>query len=222
MGGGALLMTFLLELLPAQSAMVFHGFIQFFSNGFRVYLFCKSIKWNIIAPYAFGAILAFIFFSFLKYVPHKSFIKLFLGIVLILSVFPISFIDLNITKRGRAFSCGLLVVSMQLLIGVAGGILDLFFVKGQLRKYQVIATKAVIQSLGHVTKIIYFSPQLTTWDDTYQIPFFIYPAVIVIAFLGAYLGKLVLDRLSENRFRTLSKALIILMGIFFILHSAIL
>jgi uncharacterized protein len=51
---------------------------------------------------------------------------------------------------------GLFVATLSLAAGIAGPILDLFFVCSKMTRHAVVATKAMTQSLSHLLKILYF------------------------------------------------------------------
>ena len=60
-------------------------------------------------------------------------------------------------RPGEAVACGALVTAAHLLAGVSGPLLDVFFVRAELDRFEVIATKAVTQTAGHALKIVYFA-----------------------------------------------------------------
>ena len=47
-------------------------------------------------------------------------------------------------------STGVVVSATQLLAGASGPLLDVFYLNTPLNRYQVIASKAITQTLGHV------------------------------------------------------------------------
>ena len=62
----------------------------------------------------------------------------------------------NIEWRGVPFVTGLLTTVIQLLTGVGGLFLDIFFQKSMLDRKTTIATKAVTQTFSHVVRAVYF------------------------------------------------------------------
>ena len=62
----------------------------------------------------------------------------------------------NIEWRGVPFLTGLLTTVVQVLAGVGGLFLDIFFQKSMLDRKTTNATKAVVQSFSHVVRGIYF------------------------------------------------------------------
>ena len=51
---------------------------------------------------------------------------------------------------------GFVGTALQLVSGVSGPVLDVFFVRSKMGRHAVVATKALTQSLTHLAKIIYF------------------------------------------------------------------
>ena len=62
----------------------------------------------------------------------------------------------NIEWRGVPFVTGMLTTIIQVLAGVGGLFLDIFFQKSMLDRKTTSATKAVVQSLSHVVRGVYF------------------------------------------------------------------
>src|ERR1041384_2017684 len=62
----------------------------------------------------------------------------------------------NIEWRGVPFITGVLTTVIQLLTGVGGLFLDIFFQKSTLDRKTTIATKAVTQTFSHVIRAVYF------------------------------------------------------------------
>ena len=81
MAGGLVLMLILGLMLPVQSAMVLHGVTQFFSNGWRAWLWKQWIDWRIVGFYVLGASPAIALPLALSYVPDKAVMLLLLGAV---------------------------------------------------------------------------------------------------------------------------------------------
>ena len=94
---------------------------------------------------------------------------------------------------------------LQLLAGVSGPILDVFFVRSQLNSRQLIATKAAVQLLGHFLKATYFGHLLAGGETLSPIAVIV---AIPLAIAGGYLSRFVLETISETRFRLWSRYVI--------------
>jgi hypothetical protein len=59
-------------------------------------------------------------------------------------------------RTADAAAFGAACMSLMLLTGVAGPLLDRFFLGGRLDRHAIVSTKAVCQVLGHTLKLAYF------------------------------------------------------------------
>src|SRR5215207_11774042 len=91
--------------------------------------------------------------------------------------------------------CGALCTLLQLVAGVSGPILDVFVVRSNLGRKDMVATKAAIQVLGHALKVAYFG-QLLVGDGGAIAPTAIIVA-IAMALIGTQLSRRVLEAISD-------------------------
>ena len=89
-------------------------------------------------------------------VPSKAAVYLALGLLPFLIELLPARARPNIEWRGVPFLTGLLTTIIQLLTGVGGLFLDIFFQKSTLDRKTTIATKAVTQTFSHVVRAVYF------------------------------------------------------------------
>lgn len=210
MGGGMILMILYSSILPIKLAMILHGVTQLSSNGFRAHLHRQQIKWSIIPAYITGVIFIFLLFKTISLVPNKATIYILLGAFPFIAFIPHLSSNFSILKKGRAFICGSSVTIAQLLAGASGGLLDIFFLNSSLNRHQIIATKALTQTIGHFIKLVYYFSLITSIDELLQIPIYIYCIVIPITYIGGKIGKLILDNLSDRNFKRISKGILLL------------
>jgi hypothetical protein len=84
--------------------------------------------------------------------------------------------------------------------------LDLFFVRADLGRREIVATKAAIQTLGHFIKLAYFGHQLVVGDNTVSVAAAL--LAIAAALLGTQLSRCLLDVVSDANFRVWTRRLI--------------
>jgi uncharacterized membrane protein YfcA len=214
MGGGMLLMGVYASLLPVAAAIVLHGVTQLVANGYRAYMLRDRIYWPALVHYGMGAVVATIGMAVLAVRADRMTLFLVLGgVPLVVSVVPQRWVSWSIERRGPAIACGVVCTAAQLVAGVSGALLDLFFVRGSLDRFQVIGTKGVVQCAGHAIKIVYF---LTLFPLDASAPAWTYPVCVVFAVAGTRLGARVLERLSDAGFRRYSAALIAAVSLLFV------
>ena len=106
--------------------------------------------------YVVGAALAFAAMYSIKFVPNKMMVYLSLGLMpFAIEALPRDWRP-NIEWRGVPFVTGVLTTIIQVLAGVGGLFLDIFFQKSMLDRKTTNATKATVQSLSHIVRIAYF------------------------------------------------------------------
>ncbi|MFO1067569.1 MAG: sulfite exporter TauE/SafE family protein [Geminicoccaceae bacterium] len=218
MAGGMLLMGLMAWLLPVAQAMVLHGTAQVVANGWRAWLNRRDIDWRVVARYLVGVGASVGLFLVVAFSPPKPLVFLLMGLVPFSQLVVPKGLLLDITRRGQAQTCGFLVNSIQLVAGVAGPLLDVFFVRTNLTRHQVVATKAVCAATGHIGKLVYFGALLG--GGTAGLPAWLPGALIVAAILGTALGKRVLDGLTDTGFRRWSRVIILALGAVYLAQAA--
>ena len=204
MAGGMILMAILVTALPVASAMMLHGAIQATANGSRALFLLEHIQWRILPPYLVGAGVALSGFLAIVMVPHPGLVLLLLGGLTWLGRVAPHFRGLNICQPTSAFACGLVITSAQLLAGASGPLLDLFYLNSPLNRHQVVASKALTQTLGHVIKLGYYGIILVGADIAGGINGWLYLLAIATAISGTRIGTRLLDRVREDTFRRVS------------------
>lgn len=217
MAGGMILIGVLTLILPISTAMILHGITQMGSNGFRAFLLKEHIRFKVLPTYIIGVLLGFSIFSLLSVVPSKSFLLIVVGVFSLIAVSIPKTFSIDILKPRNSFFCGLAIITIQILAGASGPVLDVFFINSALDKREILATKAITQTFGHFFKFIYYVQILYFSSSIYlDLSYFIFPLAVVSAFIGTRLGKVVFDKLSEVKFRKYSRIVIGGIGILYI------
>lgn len=209
MAGGMVLMGILLLMLPVSSAMLLHGITQMASNGWRAWLWRRHIVWRIVAQFLLGGAGAVAVFAAVGLVPDKAVSLIVLGLSPYLALAVPSGWSPDVTRRGHSALAGALCIGIQLIAGISGPLLDVFFVKSDLTRRSVVATKAATQVFGHLFKAAYFGSVVAAADV-------VEPAIMLIciamAILGTTLSRRALEAMSDVQFRVWSKRIVMLTG----------
>src|SRR5262245_35243660 len=156
MAGGMVLLGVLLAYLDVAAGMILFSIIQIFANGARAWQWRQYVLWPIFGWYLLGAALAFSVLFSVSFVPNKTMVYLALGAM----PFAVELLPANarpnIEWRGVPFVTGALTTVVQVLAGVGGLFMDIFFQKSALDRRTTNATKAVAQTLSHVVRGAYF------------------------------------------------------------------
>ena len=134
---------------------------------------------------------------------------------------PKSVADLNIQKRFQAEGAGFVVQALNTVAGVAGPLMDQFFVNTAMTRHQIVATKAVTQVLAHFVKIIFWSvPVIMASGIKMLPPAWLILAAVPLSMLGTTLGGKVLDRMSDVNFKRGMKYLVTAVGVVLLIRAA--
>ena len=211
MAGGMVLMGILLALLPVTSAMLLHGITQMTSNGWRAWLWRRHVVWGVVGQYLLGGTVAVSVFALARYVPDKPVALVVLGLTPFMAMAVPARWSPDVTRRGHSVLAGALCMGVQMIAGISGPLLDMFFVKSNLPRQSVVATKAMLQVFGHLFKSIYFGSLVAASDvEAVDVPVTL--LCIVTAVLGTTLSRRVLDGMTDAQFRSWSRRLVILVG----------
>lgn len=221
MAGGIILMAVLVALVSVATAMIIHGGIQMFANGYRAFLLRDAIDWRVFGHYCIGAAAGIAALFFVSWTPDKRALYLLLGLTPMLVWLPKERLHLDIKRREHAIAAGFGVQGLNTLAGVAGPMLDLFFVQADMTRQQIVATKSVTQALSHFVKIVFWSAPIVTAAGWNALPpWWLFAAAIPLSMLGTTLGKRVLERMNDIDFRKWMKGLVTAIGVVLLMRAA--
>ncbi|MSQ82688.1 MAG: sulfite exporter TauE/SafE family protein [Myxococcales bacterium] len=212
MAGGLLLMGALLLVLPVPAAMVAHGVLQLTANGSRAVLHRHHLQWHVITWYSGGSLLAALVLRQFAVNPSKPWVLLGLGLLPTLVWLPPAVVSLDASRNKHAVCCGFGVTALHIVAGVAGPLLDLFFVRTSLPRHAIVATKAATQVLAHALKVLFYAGAVVSapLPATLQPQWLV--AAMALALVGSWLGAKILDRLSDRSFMHWTKGLVTAVG----------
>lgn len=216
MAGGMILMALLAFLLPVPVAMMLHGVTQAGANGSRAFFLRSHVRWSVLPPYLLGVGACITVFAAITLVPDRSVVLMLVGLFPWVGRVLPAIERLDVERPGPAFACGAIVTAAQLLAGASGPLLDVFFLRSALTRHEIVATKAITQTLGHLTKLGYygtlaFLPGAGLALDG-NAPAWLFVAVVPAALLGTRIGTRLLDRIEDAQFRHVSERIILAVG----------
>ena len=216
--GGLILMGILVSIMPVSQAMVLHGLIQLTSNGYRAWLNRKDINWSIVATIIVGNIIALAGLVFVAFVPDRITVLLALGLLPYIAWALPKNAALDVTKKPIGLLAGMVVVATNLLAGVGGPLLDVFFQRVDMTRHQVVATKAVAQSLGHISKVIFFGFLTVSASNDWPMLWLVLIAMTA-SVTGTTLGKKILDMINDEIFFLWTQRILLSVGAVFIVYA---
>jgi uncharacterized protein len=215
MAGGMILLGVLLNYFDVATAMILFSIIQLFANGWRALQWRSYVLWPIFGWYVLGAAISFAGMWMIAFVPDKTMVFLTLGLM------PFAIEGLpaaarpNIEWRGVPFLTGVATTVIQILTGIGGMFLDIFFQKSMLDRKTTNATKAVTQSFSHVVRALYFGSLSGIGD----VPLWATGPAILLAIGGTSLAPFVIERMTDHGFRQWTRVLIFAISVVYLFRA---
>ncbi len=211
-GGAMILVPFVDFVLGSRSVAPVVQLGNFLGRPTRIFLFWKHIDWRITKAYLPAAVVGAWIGSWLFVRMNPVFIQLGIAIFLISTLWQFKW-----GKSKQSFPMklsyftplGFLVAIISTLIGATGPILNPFYLNYGVQKETLIATKAVNSFLLAIAQLSFY----TFFGSLYGNMWLYGLAIGVGASLGNYLGKMVLDKISDQIFRTILVLFMALSGI---------
>lgn len=194
-----------------QTVLALTGILHVFSNTSKIYLFRKSIDWKLVLWIGVSSIALAIVGALLTKWVSFTYAKLLLGIFLIL-LSSILFIrpkaKIDPTLMNSIFG-GALAGFLAGFIGTGGAIRGVVLAAFNLEKNLFVGTSAAIDFGVDLTRmIIYLDSGFLDKSYLWSIP-----SLFVGAVLGSYLGKRILNKISQENFKKIILGLILAIGI---------
>jgi uncharacterized membrane protein YfcA len=182
-----------------------------FGNGQRIGMYWRHINWKLMWWYLPGAVVGSIGGAFIFSRTEIEWLSLLLGLFLIISVlgygagqqkpsFPV--------KAWYFLPAGFLYSFLSGLIGSSGPLLNPFYLNYGLVKEELIATKSSHVMVVHVVKMAAYAV-----FGVFTGSYLLYGLLIGVAALpGNWLGQIILERMSEQRFRQFVMTFVLISG----------
>jgi uncharacterized membrane protein YfcA len=216
MAGGLVLLAALLTVLPVATAIAVQGAIQIVANGSRAILSRKYIDWRILGMICVGLVVAAILLFILRYTPDLATVCIAIGLMPILVWIPRDWLALDASKPLHALLCGLFGGGLNLAVGVSGPTVDIFFIRTQMDRRTIVATKAATQVVSHAAKVVFYGAAASAMVAG---DWLIVLVAAPFAIAGTNLGYHILQRLSDAGFRAWTRWIVTFIGIFYLLRG---
>ena len=180
------------------------------SNISKVFLFKKGLDKKLLLNIGVPSVIFVIIGGLLSKYMNSFYLEIVLGVFLIvLSLLFLIKKELVILPNKKNAIIGGTVSGFSAgLLGTGGAIRGLTMSAFNLEKSIFIATSAMIDLMIDSTRtIVYYQNGYITKDILIYIPF-----LFVIGLVGTYLGKRILDKIPQEKFKQISLVLILIIG----------
>ncbi len=201
--------------LDFQSVLGITAVFHVFSNISKIILFKKGLDKKILFQIGIPAVVFVIIGALASKYINVRYLQLVLSLFLIgLSILFLIKKELKFeANKKNSFLGGSLSGFFAGLLGTGGAIRGITMAAFSVEKSVFVATSAAIDlAVDGSRMVIYYFNGYIHKHDLYLIPF-----LIVIGFVGSYIGKLILDKIPQEKFRVLVLVLIFFVGITMIL-----
>lgn len=207
MAGGVLMFASMNQAIALQPLIAIHGMVQAFSNGVRCWLLRPQILWRMCLPFAIGALIgtSITAYFLIRYISEGNALAVLLILIIYTLFKPQKLPELRLSNN-QFFGVGILTGSLGIIAGAIDPLLGAFFVRNDLSKEQVVATKSMMQLSAHLIKIpaaIFIG--FSVVDNINIIVLFSF-----VAMLGTQVGVYMLKRISNNVFFIVMKVALLL------------
>ena len=157
--------------------------------------------------------------AFIALEPTKPTLFLLMGLAPALVWVPDRWLRLDASRPAQALICGLTVTGVNLTAGVAGPLLDIFFVRTALTRHEIVATKAATQVFSHLMKVAVYGAPLIAVHGRGLPPWWVFALAIPLSMVGTAAGGLVLNRLSDVNFKRYLRLILTVIGVAYLIQA---
>jgi len=201
-GGAMIILAVTSTVLPVAAIVPIHSTLLIGSTSTRLLFFWHEIDWKIAAPFLVGSIAAVAIGSRIYVELPETIIATAISIVMLIAIWlP------EISWRPRLRHPWVIVGFLHSLLSTLfayGAILHAIILHTGLKRRQIVGTMAACLTGMSLLKIAGYT--LNGFDYAPYLQIIVFS--IAAAFLGTWLGKMVVDRISESLFRTVFRALV--------------
>ncbi|MFQ5607352.1 MAG: sulfite exporter TauE/SafE family protein, partial [Candidatus Zixiibacteriota bacterium] len=216
MAGGMALLGVMSALMAPAEVVPLHGIVQLASNFTRTLVFLRHVAWRIFLVYALplslGVWLAAQIWSGDRLDWFKPVVGLFILLFLLWRRFSPRLRNVPLWSYAPL---GAVVGFATIFVGATGPLIAPFFLRDDMNKEQIIATKAVCQSWGHTLKI----PAFLTLGFDYLTHWQLLVALLLAVMVGTLIGKRLLGRMSRGVFDIIYQSILALISLYLIISG---
>lgn len=206
-GGAMIVLAVTSTVLPVAAIVPIHSTLLIGSTASRAIVFREHVDWKVAGPFLVGSLVAVAIASRLYFALPEKIIAIAIASVMLVAIWlpAVSWRP----KLRHPWAIVGFVHSFLSTLFAYGALLHAVILHTRLSRRQIVGTMAVALTGMSVFKITGYS--LNGFD--YRPYFATIALAVVAAFAGTWVGKAIIDRISENTFRFVFRALVTLTAI---------
>jgi uncharacterized membrane protein YfcA len=208
-GSSMLVMPLAGFFLPFDQALGLTALFHVFSNGAKIMLFRTGLSKKLLLTMGLPAVLGVLLGARLTaFLPAEHMMLVLSGVLVLLSLLFLLAPDLRIDASTRNASLGGAASGLIAgLVGTGGAIRGLTLAAFDLEKNVFISTSAWIDMGVDLSRTVVYAGQGYIHEQVWGY----LPGLAVVSLVGSWLGRMVLQRVPQGRFRKL--VLVLVMGV---------
>ena len=201
-GGALIILAITSTVLPVQAIVPIHSTLLIGSTLTRVMFFWEYIDWKIVIPFLVGALLgAFIGARIYIELP-ESVVALAIGGVMLIAIWLPS-----VSWRPRLRHPWAIVGFIHSLLSTLfayGAVMHAVILHTGLNRRQIVGTLGGCLSGMSLFKIVGYA----SFGFDYSPYYHVIAAAVTVSLIGTAIGKMIVDKLSEQKFRMIFRVLV--------------
>ena len=201
-GGALIILAITSTVLPVQAIVPIHSTLLIGSTLTRAMFFWEYIDWKIVIPFLIGALLgAFIGAPIYIELP-ESVVALAIGGVMLIAIWLPS-----VSWRPRLRHPWAIVGFIHSLLSTLfayGAVMHAVILHTGLNRRQIVGTMGGCLSGMSLFKIVGYA----SFGFDYSPYYHVIAAAVIVSLIGTAIGKMIVDKLSEQKFRMIFRVLV--------------
>ena len=204
-GGGVVVIAVLASLLPPAALIPVHGFVQLGSNTGRAVIMRAHADWPTFAVFLVGALAGVVIGGLVVIDLPPAWIQIGVGAFILWTIFfkPPGFL------RHSAWLAGAVSSILTMFFGATGPFVAAYLKTRGYERMAQVATQAVCMTAQHLLKVVAFA--VLGFAFAPYMPLII--GMIAFGFIGTIVGKKILMKIDEARFKLALNGILILLSL---------